>query len=133
MAILDLFCRSIKKYIFSLESIILLCVLIIVCAYICNGNMVWDVFERLRVKLELVFSGEYDRVPALGDKIISAEKTKASWELRKDIVGVYAIQGRRPHMEDRFNVVSELEHTNTSIFGIFDGHGGEVYLALCHL
>ena len=29
-------------------------------------------------------------------------------------------------MEDRFNVVNNLEHTETSIYGIFDGHGGEV-------
>ena len=29
-------------------------------------------------------------------------------------------------MEDRFNVVNNLEHTDTSIYGIFDGHGGEV-------
>ena len=29
-------------------------------------------------------------------------------------------------MEDRFNVVNDLEHTETSIYGIFDGHGGEV-------
>ena len=25
-----------------------------------------------------------------------------------------------------FNVVNDLEHTETSIYGIFDGHGGEV-------
>ena len=29
-------------------------------------------------------------------------------------------------MEDRFNVVNDLERTETSIYGIFDGHGGEV-------
>jgi len=49
---------------------------------------------------------------------------KSSWELRKDAIGVYSIQGRRPHMEDRFNVV-DLEQINASIYGVFDGHGGE--------
>ena len=29
-------------------------------------------------------------------------------------------------MEDRFNIVTDLKQTGTSIFGIFDGHGGEV-------
>jgi len=48
-------------------------------------------------------------------------------------VGVYAIQGRRLYMEDRFNVVSRLENTDTSIYGIFDGHGGEVPLYVCCL
>ncbi len=65
-------------------------------------------------------------MPLGGERDVATEKSKASWELRKGYVGVYAIQGRRPHMEDRFNVVNDLEHTDTSIYGIFDGHGGEV-------
>lgn len=31
-------------------------------------------------------------------------------------------------MEDRFNIVYDLEHTKSSIYGIFDGHGGEVFV-----
>ena len=100
--------------------------LVVVYIYIVKGHTVWNIVEKLKVKLELKFSGEYDRVPPSGEQLVIGEKTKASWELRKDIVGVYAIQGRRPHMEDRFNVVTDLDHTNTSIYGIFDGHGGEV-------
>ena len=66
-------------------------------------------------------------VPADGELIASAQRTRASWELRKGAgVAAYAIQGRRPHMEDRFNAVAELEHTRTSIYGVFDGHGGDV-------
>ena len=59
-------------------------------------------------------------------EITGAQRTRASWQLKKGNVAVYAIQGRRPHMEDRFNIITDLEHTNTSIYGIFDGHGGEV-------
>ena len=73
-----------------------------------------------------ISTGRYDRIPLVGDRDLTTERSKASWELRKGYVGVYAIQGRRPHMEDRFNVVNDLEHTDTSIYGIFDGHGGEV-------
>ena len=55
---------------------------------------------------------------------------RAVWELKRDNVGVYSIQGRRPHMEDRYNVVTGLQETtttaNASIYGVFDGHGGEV-------
>ena len=58
--------------------------------------------------------------------IDTVDKSKAAWDMKKQEAAVYAIQGRRPHMEDRFNIVNKLEHTNTSIYGIFDGHGGEV-------
>ena len=77
--------------------------------------------------MQLYLSGRYDSIPAPGEReLLTTEKSKASWELKKGNVGVFAIQGRRPHMEDRFNVVNDLEHTETSIYGIFDGHGGEV-------
>ena len=78
--------------------------------------------------MQLFLSHRYNKIPAPGegDLFGRGEKSKASWELKKGNVGVYAIQGRRPHMEDRFNVVNNLEHTETSIYGIFDGHGGEV-------
>ena len=57
---------------------------------------------------------------------LNSTKVTDSWETKKGNAAVYAIQGRRPHMEDRFNIVYDLEHTQSSIYGIFDGHGGEV-------
>jgi protein phosphatase 1L len=66
------------------------------------------------------FSGEWAR------NLVSDDKDKASWELRRKNVGVYAIQGRRPHMEDRFNVLADSENRGTTVLGVFDGHGGEV-------
>lgn len=56
-----------------------------------------------------------------------------AWELQKDLAAAYALQGRRPHMEDRFNIVSDIEQTGISLFGIFDGHGGEVNIASFHV
>jgi len=102
--------------------------LAILFVYFCviRSDALYDFVGKILVKLELKVTGNYDHVPADGESIVSAHKTRASWEYRKDNVGVYAIQGRRPHMEDRFNVVTELEHTGTSIYGVFDGHGGEV-------
>lgn len=55
--------------------------------------------------------------------------------------GIYAIQGRRPHMEDKFAVILPTSTRSSSstnptgvqhedlgleIFAIFDGHGGDV-------
>lgn len=48
-----------------------------------------------------------------------------SWSVRKGCVAVFALQGRRKKMEDRFSILIENEHTGTTICGIFDGHGGE--------
>ncbi|KAK2142016.1 hypothetical protein LSH36_1004g00083 [Paralvinella palmiformis] len=117
--------RSLRKYLLNTESIMLICFCVVVYYYIFHGTAFWTFLERLRIKLELKVTGRYDRIPVTGDKEITSERSKASWELRKDNVGVYAIQGRRPYMEDRFNVVTDLERTKASIYGIFDGHGGE--------
>ena len=56
------------------------------------------------------------------------DDVKPYWHFSYRNVGVYAIQGRRAEMEDRFNVVVELQQSNTSLYGIFDGHGGQVFL-----
>ena len=56
---------------------------------------------------------------------MEAEFSK-TWEFKSHNVAVYSIQGRRDHMEDRFEVLTDLANkTHPSIFGIFDGHGGK--------
>ncbi|XP_035205266.1 protein phosphatase 1L-like [Stegodyphus dumicola] len=51
-------------------------------------------------------------------------KDRDSWEFINENCGVYAIKGRRPRMEDRFSVISDKE-SGISMYGIFDGHGGD--------
>lgn len=58
-------------------------------------------------------------------------RERDSWELLKGNCCVYAIKGRRPKMEDRFSVIVDKE-TGISLYGIFDGHGGEV-ISLDHI
>ncbi|KAK6623678.1 hypothetical protein RUM43_009530 [Polyplax serrata] len=48
-----------------------------------------------------------------------------TWELKEGNIGVYAIQGRRPKMEDRFVISEDINDTGISLFAVFDGHGGE--------
>ena len=126
MTILHIVSRFLKRYILNTEFVVLLIAITLIYHYVFNGHKLKTIFERWKIQMQLRLSGQYDHIPSTGDKDVTVHRTKASWELRKDAVGVYAIQGRRPHMEDRFNVVNDLEHTNTSIYGIFDGHGGEV-------
>jgi len=102
-------------------------VIFVVLIYLIKIGMLWRVVSYFRAALTVVrrragplsLSFNIDG----GDPIARLER--ASWELRKDTIAVYSIQGRRPHMEDRFNVV-DLEQINASIYGVYDGHGGEV-------
>ncbi|XP_067109975.1 protein phosphatase 1L isoform X2 [Osmerus mordax] len=60
-----------------------------------------------------------------GIRVLDAEFSK-TWQFKNNNVAVYSIQGRRDHMEDRFEVLTDIANkSHPSIFGIFDGHGGE--------
>lgn len=51
-----------------------------------------------------------------------------TWELRSNTgqSACFAVQGRRPKMEDRFTLVEKLGGTPLHLFAVYDGHGGEV-------
>lgn len=58
-------------------------------------------------------------------KLLEGDVDKQSWELKGSLSAVYAIKGRRMHMEDRFIINENINDTGISLFAIFDGHGGE--------
>lgn len=82
--------------------------------------------RRARRGLEETIATKVDLITSQFDDALSVSYRKATWELVKENVGVYALQGRRAGMEDRFTFVNQLEPSGTSIYGVFDGHGGEV-------
>lgn len=49
-----------------------------------------------------------------------------NWKYEGKNVALYAIKGRRSHMEDRYVIKTNIMDTGISLFAIFDGHGGEV-------
>lgn len=53
------------------------------------------------------------------------EVEKASWEMKVGPIAAYAVQGRRPKMEDRFVINDNINNTGVALFAVFDGHGGE--------
>lgn len=57
--------------------------------------------------------------------LLSSAAEKHSWEEKGGSSAVYAVQGRRPRMEDRFVIDENLNGTGISLYAIFDGHGGE--------
>ncbi|XP_074657767.1 protein phosphatase 1L-like [Tubulanus polymorphus] len=118
--------RWIRRYLLSSQSLLTLLTIIVIYALFRQRSTFWSTIKKLRSKLRFSSTSSASSTDA-DDSADLTRKTKASWELRKGNVGMYAIQGRRATMEDRFNVVTadQLEHTGTSIYGIFDGHGGQ--------
>lgn len=57
--------------------------------------------------------------------LLASAAEKQSWEEKRSTSAVYAVQGRRPRMEDRFVIDEDISKTGISLFAIFDGHGGE--------
>lgn len=52
----------------------------------------------------------------------------STWDLKSNsgYAACFALQGRRPKMEDRFTLVEKLGGTPLNLYAIYDGHGGEV-------
>ncbi|XP_065085644.1 protein phosphatase 1L isoform X1 [Ochlerotatus camptorhynchus] len=57
--------------------------------------------------------------------LLASAAEKHSWEDKRGHSAVYAVQGRRPRMEDRFVIDENINDTGIAMFAIFDGHGGE--------
>ncbi|KAK3094516.1 hypothetical protein FSP39_002761 [Pinctada imbricata] len=123
MTYVSVISRFIRRYFLSVEALILIVLIIILYNSAFHVKPIWRYLMRAKVKVQLKWNGADSELDYGNEQ--NQRKGKVSWEMKKDGASVYAIQGRRPHMEDRFNIVNNLEHTDTSIFGVFDGHGGE--------
>lgn len=55
----------------------------------------------------------------------SSDPGHKSWDEQSRFSAVYALQGRRPRMEDRFVIFEDVHDTGVAMFALFDGHGGE--------
>lgn len=90
---------------------------------LCHSTDIW--FHLLARRLEVLsgYYGNRDKIRLLVNP--TSRSDRASWELQGRHAGVYAVQGRRPRMEDRFSILSDADH-DIHLYGIFDGHGGEL-------
>lgn len=56
-----------------------------------------------------------------------AAAQRREWSLRAERAAAFALQGRRPRMEDRFAIEERLAGLpGVSLYAVFDGHGGEL-------
>ncbi|CAG07667.1 unnamed protein product [Tetraodon nigroviridis] len=111
------------------ETLFLLCISLALWSYFFHTDEVKTIVKSSRdavkmVKGKVAEMMQNDRLGGLN--VLDAEFSK-TWEFKNNNVAVYSIQGRRDHMEDRFEVLTDIiNKSHPSIFGIFDGHGGEV-------
>ena len=124
--------RMARRYILCPESFILLVLLVIVYNTFVNVPPLW---RRAKQKFgnpsrNLIYKSS-STSQRNDDLYWPSDPNKFSWEFKSSNVAAYSIQGRRPHMEDRFRI-----HNNgskVSLYGIFDGHGGDVSILIIYI
>lgn len=117
--------RLLRMYVLRPEVLVCGAVMILVLAYI-QAVDVWS--RSVLGRLTHTLGQGLGRAPRLQYLVSgsSASGERLSWELREGDVAAYAVQGRRPKMEDRFVVNDNVNDTGVALFAVFDGHGGEV-------
>ncbi|XP_077988035.1 protein phosphatase 1L-like [Glandiceps talaboti] len=115
--------RYIRQICLKYETWLLVIVFIVVYSFIFHTDRFRSVLRG--AQRQLTFGLVDDAKVTLDSTQNDGVKTPTYWELRQENVAVYAIQGRRPRMEDRYDVVHDRENTGLALYGIFDGHGGQ--------
>ena len=111
--------RMIRSYILKPEVLLFSILLFLLLLYLQNLDFrTRSIFKRIGLTL-----GESS---TFGNIHSPSRNGNSEWEYNAENVAVYAIQGRRPRMEDRFVVNENFQDTGVSLYAIFDGHGGEV-------
>lgn len=128
MTLLSLLGRIMRYFLLRPETLFLLCISLALWSYFFHTDEVKTIVKSSRDAVKMV-KGKVAEIMQ-NDKFggldaLDAEFSK-TWEFKTNTAAVYAIQGRREHMEDRFEVLTDLlNKSHPSIFGVFDGHGGE--------
>uniref|UniRef100_A0A3P9MZ78 Protein phosphatase 1L n=1 Tax=Poecilia reticulata TaxID=8081 RepID=A0A3P9MZ78_POERE len=110
------------------ETLFLLCISLALWSYFFHTDEVKTIVKSSRDAVKMVKGKVAEMIQNErfgGLDVLDAEFSK-TWEFKSNNVAVYSIQGRRDHMEDRFQVLTDVVNkSHPSIFGVFDGHGGE--------
>ncbi|XP_070368878.1 collagen, type I, alpha 1b-like [Equus asinus] len=129
VTLLSLLGRLMRYFLLRPETLFLLCISLALWSYFFHTDEVKTIVKSSRDGVKMVKGKVAEIVQAErlgGLDVLEAEFSK-TWEFKSHNVAVYSIQGRRDHMEDRFEVLTDLANkSHPSIFGIFDGHGGEL-------
>ncbi|XP_061683670.1 protein phosphatase, Mg2+/Mn2+ dependent, 1Lb isoform X1 [Syngnathoides biaculeatus] len=128
MTLLSLLGRIMRYFLLRPETLFLLCISLALWSYFFHTDEVKTIVKSSRDAVKMVKGkvAEMMHNERFGGLDVPDAEFAKTWELKSHNVAVYSIQGRRDHMEDRYDVLADVVNkTHPSIFGIFDGHGGE--------
>lgn len=115
--------RLLKLYVLKPEFIIFGALVVLILVYM-QAVDVWsrNLLGRLQYTInKSATKSKTDRLSLFS----SGDVEKSSWQMKVGAVAAYAVQGRRPKMEDRFVINDNINNTGVALFAVFDGHGGE--------
>lgn len=115
--------RLLKLYLLKPEFIIFGTLVILVLVYM-QAVDVWSRNLLGRLQFTINRPGTKTKVERLS-LFSNTDVEKSSWQMKVGAVAAYAVQGRRPKMEDRFVINDNINNTGVALFAVFDGHGGE--------
>lgn len=113
--------RMLRMYMLKPEIIICGTVMLLIFLYM-QAVDIWsrNLLGRLQYTINKNGRSKADKLSFFGNG--DAEK---SWQMKIGHIAAFAIQGRRPKMEDRFVINDNINNTGVGLFAVFDGHGGE--------
>uniref|UniRef100_A0A673H1N9 Protein phosphatase, Mg2+/Mn2+ dependent, 1Lb n=1 Tax=Sinocyclocheilus rhinocerous TaxID=307959 RepID=A0A673H1N9_9TELE len=121
MGLMSLLARIMRYLLLRPETLLLFCLSLALWSFLFHTDEVKtivrssrDAVNMMKGKVAEMMQNELD------------EELSRTWQHRSKSAAVYSIQGRRDHMEDRFDILTDtLNKSHPTIFGVFDGHGGE--------
>ncbi|CAH1102605.1 unnamed protein product [Psylliodes chrysocephalus] len=115
--------RVLKLYVLKPEFLVFGALILFVFVYI-QAVDEWSRNLLGRLQYTIGRSGTRSKVDRLSF-FSSTDVEKSSWQMKVGAIAAYAVQGRRPKMEDRFVINDNINNTGVALFAVFDGHGGE--------
>ncbi|XP_030633082.1 protein phosphatase, Mg2+/Mn2+ dependent, 1Lb isoform X2 [Chanos chanos] len=114
MTLLSLLGRIMRYFLLRPETLFLLCISLALWSYFFHTDEVKTIVKSSRDAVKMV-KGKVAEIMQ-NDKfggldVLDAEFSK-TWEFKSNNVAVYSIQGRRDHMEDRFEAAAEYVKTH---------------------
>ncbi|KAM3865716.1 protein phosphatase 1L isoform 4-T4 [Diretmus argenteus] len=109
MTLLSLLGRIMRYFLLRPETLFLLCISLALWSYFFHTDEVKTIVKSSRdavkmVKGKVAEMMQNDRLGGLN--VLDAEFSK-TWEFKNNNVAVYSIQGRRDHMEDRYEAAAD--------------------------
>lgn len=129
MSLLSLLARIMRYLLLRPETLLLLCVSLALWSFLFHTDEVKTIVQSSRDAVNMMKGKVAEMMQ--NERAALDEEFSKTWQYKSSTAAVYSIQGRREHMEDRFGILADtLNKSHPTIFGVFDGHGGEVNICL---